>query len=72
MPKNIVPLQLRCQEVMGRVSPMASPHPSDDETSVREENEESLVENNAVVHTNFGKYSEEFEIKNEQDFLVAE
>jgi hypothetical protein len=25
-----------------------------------------------VVHTNFGKYSEEFEIKNEQDFLVAE
>ena len=45
MPKSVAALQLRCQEVMDRVSPMASPHPSDDENSTGEENEESLVEN---------------------------
>jgi hypothetical protein len=34
MPKNVWPLRVRCQEVMGRVSPTVSPHPSDDEASV--------------------------------------
>jgi hypothetical protein len=38
---------------MGGVSPMTSPHPSDDETSMREENEESLVENNACGTNGF-------------------
>jgi hypothetical protein len=40
---------------MGRGSPMASPHSSDDETSVREENEESLVDNYGLVQTNFSE-----------------
>jgi hypothetical protein len=39
MPKNVGPLRARCKEVMGRVSPTASPHPSDDEASVGEEND---------------------------------
>jgi hypothetical protein len=38
MPKGVGPQRLKCQEVMGRASPIASPHQSDDET---EENEES-------------------------------
>jgi hypothetical protein len=59
MPKNVGPLRKRCQEVSGRVSPMASPHPSDDETSVVEENEESLVQNNVVVQSDFGEFSGE-------------
>jgi hypothetical protein len=39
MPKNVGPLRVRCKEVMGRVSPTAYPHPSDDEASVGEEND---------------------------------
>ena len=39
MPKKVGPLRVRCKEVMGRVSPTASPHPSDDEASVGEEND---------------------------------
>ncbi len=31
------PLRARCKEVMGRVSPTVSPHPSDDEASVGKE-----------------------------------
>jgi hypothetical protein len=55
MPKNAGPLRGRCREVMERGSPIASPHASDDETSVREENEESLVENNELVQTEFSE-----------------
>jgi hypothetical protein len=61
MPKNVAALRGRCQEggrcqeVMARGSPMESPHSSDDETSVREENEESLVENYKLVQTNFSE-----------------
>jgi hypothetical protein len=66
MPKNVGPLRLKCQEVMGRVSPIASPHSSDDEASVVEDNEESgnnedsgLVENTVVVHSDLGEFSGE-------------
>jgi hypothetical protein len=41
MPKNVGPLHIRCQEMMGRASPMASPHPSDDEASVSDVREET-------------------------------
>jgi hypothetical protein len=55
MPKIVGALRGRCKEVMERGSPIASPHASDDETSVREENEESLVENNELVQTEFSE-----------------
>jgi phage terminase small subunit len=64
MPKNVGPLRTRCLEVMGRGSPIASPHSSDDETSVMEDNEESQdyednvpVENILLVQTDFGEFS---------------
>jgi hypothetical protein len=34
MPKTVGPLRVRCDEVRGRTSPTASPHPSDDEASI--------------------------------------
>jgi hypothetical protein len=66
MPKTVAPLRQRCLEVMGRVSPMASPHPSDDENSLAEESEEreeseesDLVDNQLVVQTDLGEFSAE-------------
>ncbi len=44
--KHVGPLRICCVEVIGRASPTASPHPSDDEASVsdeREETDENLV-----------------------------
>ncbi len=38
--KNVGPLRICCMEVIGRASPTASPHPSDDEASVSDEREE--------------------------------
>jgi hypothetical protein len=34
MPKTIGLLYVRCKKVMGKVSPMVPPHPSDDEASM--------------------------------------
>jgi hypothetical protein len=58
MPKKVEPMRLKCQEVMGRASPIASPHPSDDERSVTENNEESEerpVEMSVAVQLNFSE-----------------
>jgi hypothetical protein len=61
MPKTAPPRRLKCLEVMGRASPIASPHASDDDASVteeneeRQENEESIVEMCDVVQTEFSE-----------------
>jgi ribulose-5-phosphate 4-epimerase/fuculose-1-phosphate aldolase len=61
MPKKVGPMRLKCMEVMGRASPIASPHQSDDDASVTEENEESqeneerIVEMFDVVQTQFSE-----------------
>jgi hypothetical protein len=49
MPKKVGPMRLKCLEVMGRASPIASPHQSDDDASVTEENEESQENEESIV-----------------------
>jgi hypothetical protein len=67
MPKKVGPLRLKCQEVMRRTSPIASPHQSDDETSVIEENnEESLVGMcDDVVQPDFSKMYQDLSLINQ-------
>jgi hypothetical protein len=59
MPKNVGPLRLRCLEVMGRTSPTASPHPSDDEASVSDEQREETDENLDLVSAPNTSHDEE-------------
>jgi hypothetical protein len=49
MPKGIGRLWLKCLEVMGRISPMLSPHPSNAEASEGGEKER-------VEETDLGKF----------------
>ncbi len=49
MPKNDVPLCVRCKKVMGRVSPKIYWHPSNDEASIGKENE-------GVIETDLGEF----------------
>jgi hypothetical protein len=60
MPKKVGPMRLKCMEVMGRASPIASPHQSDDasvteENDESQENEERIVEMFDVVQTQFSE-----------------